>query len=734
MKRKKPMNKYRSIPVIAALILVLSMVLLPVHLSAAGADINVPADYATIQAGIDHAVYGDRVHVAAGTYNEKITLADGVQLLGAGAGLTIIDGAGLNGPLVSATDVDATTLLDGFTIANCLTNGGMYNTNSSVTVANCYFYNNRTSTTGGGMFNSNSSPTVTHCTFTENTAENGGGGMHNSGSSSPVVTNCTFSGNRTAKNGGGMYNDNSTPVVSGCVFSGNNSRGYGAGMCNTGSSPMVANSIFSGNVATTDGGGMYSNQSSPVVTNCVFKENKGRRVAWMYVRGSGLTTITNCTCFRNGDVNTAGGIYIFETATAQITNCIFWENGSSEIMNNSIDSVIKYCDIDGGYPPGENILDQLPLFIDAANADFHLQPGSPCIDAGDNDAPDIPEKDFEGDSRVVDGDGNGLAIVDMGADEYVPVYDLSVTQTDSPDPVLAGNELTYHITAANAGPSNASGIAVRDTLPEGITWKSADTHANGAYNSATGVWSGFNLAAGTSAVLDLTLTVDAPAEDGIVLENTLSISPDEYDANKLNNSNTETTTVQAPILKMSKIAELAVDVNWPRGISPGDILKYTLVIENSGSGTATRCIISDTPDANTRLNAGSVEAEPGVVSKGNSPFDSAVEIDLGDLAPHQSARITYYVSINFPLNISQISNQAMLQGNNFRALSSDDPDTASPDDPTVLSIIPAVKERVGGELRPVNKLDFIIPWAALASTLILASFLWKYLAGKHKAG
>jgi uncharacterized repeat protein (TIGR01451 family) len=729
MKRKnESMSRYRSIPVIAVLILALSMVLLPVHMSAAGADINVPADYATIQEAINHAVYGDRVHVVAGTYNEKITLANGVQLLGAGAEMTIINGS--SGPLVSTTGVDATTVLDGFTISNALTNGGMSNNNSSVTITNCTFYKNRTSLTGGGMLNLNSSPTVTNCTFSINQATQNGGGMYNSGSSLPVVTNCTFSGNRTDKNGGGMYNGNSTPEVTGCVFSGNYAKASGAGMFNSASSPVVTNCIFSGNEATSDGGGMANNQSSPVVTNCTFSGNKSKKIDWMFSQVSSSPRITNCTFY---GIRDACGILNSTDSLMQMTNCILWDSGNHDMITSPNESIIKYCDIKGGYP-GLNNIDSDPLFVDAANRNFHLQSGSPCIDAGDNEASDIPDKDFEDDPRIVDGDGNGLATVDMGVDELLPDFDLSVIQTDSPDPVLAGNDLIYHITAANAGPSNAGGIAVRDTLPAGVTFKSADTHANGAYNSATGLWSGFNLAAGTSAVLDLTVTVDAPAEDGIMLENALSITPDAYDANKLNNSNTETTTVQAPILKMSKTAELAVDVNRPRGISPGDILKYTLVIENSGSGTAAGCIISDTPDANTRLNAGSVESEPGAVTKGNSPFDTAVEINLGDLAAYHSARISYYVTIDYPLNISQISNQAMLLGYNFKALSSDDPDTASPDDPTVLSIKPAVKESVGGELRPVNRLNFIFPWAALASTLILASFLLMYLAGKHKAG
>jgi hypothetical protein len=51
---------------------------------------------------------------------------------------------------------------------------------------------------------------------------------------------------------------------------------------------------------------------------------------------------------------------------------------------------------------------------------FHLQKGSPIIDAGDNSAPGIPPTDLAGQPRIVDGNGDGVAVVDIGAYEYQP--------------------------------------------------------------------------------------------------------------------------------------------------------------------------------------------------------------------------------------------------------------------------------------------------------------------------
>ena len=57
--------------------------------------------------------------------------------------------------------------------------------------------------------------------------------------------------------------------------------------------------------------------------------------------------------------------------------------------------------------------------MDVANGDLHLDPGSLCIDVGNYAAPYLPSHDFEGDIRILDGDGDGTAIVDMGVDEVV---------------------------------------------------------------------------------------------------------------------------------------------------------------------------------------------------------------------------------------------------------------------------------------------------------------------------
>jgi hypothetical protein len=57
------------------------------------------------------------------------------------------------------------------------------------------------------------------------------------------------------------------------------------------------------------------------------------------------------------------------------------------------------------------------MFVQPAANDYHLLPGSPAIDAGNNGATALPATDLDGHARVLDGNGDTLAVVDIGADE-----------------------------------------------------------------------------------------------------------------------------------------------------------------------------------------------------------------------------------------------------------------------------------------------------------------------------
>jgi len=282
---------------------------------------------------VDLDLEGGIVHVLDGTYFETIDLVGGVDVLGAGAGVTIIDGGADSQSVVTVTNVGSGTVFDGFTI-----------THGSVGV-------------GGGMRLDNSSLTVTNCIFTENSASLMGGGMYILNTSSPVVANCIFDDNEvTGLNGGGIccWGNGSSTIINNTIVN-NTANDNGGGIyVSPGSSPIITNNIIVGNTAV-DGGGIYSDTAAlPTSFNNVW--------------GNSLNEYVNC------------------------------------VPSNSI-SVDPLFD-DPGPPAYDYHLDSDPLNF------------SPCIDAGNNGALSLPATDFEGEPRVFDGDDNGTATVDMGADEY----------------------------------------------------------------------------------------------------------------------------------------------------------------------------------------------------------------------------------------------------------------------------------------------------------------------------
>jgi parallel beta-helix repeat protein len=284
-------------------------------------------------------------------------------------------------------------------------------------------------------------PTLTNCTFSGNSASRGGG-MYIEARSSPTLIDCTFSGNSALAEGGGMYiYFYSSPALTDCIFEGNSAGYAGGGVYNWYySSPALTNCTFSGNLASTSGGGMYIHSSSlPVLNNCTFEGN---------------------SAIING-----GGIWVGGGSSPVLTNSILWADTPDEIFNYDLGSVpvVTYSDVQGGYT-GEGNIDAEPSFVDAANGDFHLEPGSPCTDAGNNGAPNLPDHDFEGDARILDGDGDETAIVDMGVDEVVyggsvvVEVDIDVKPTSKSNVINLGSRASLPVAILTTGAFDASTV------------------------------------------------------------------------------------------------------------------------------------------------------------------------------------------------------------------------------------------------------------------------------------
>ena len=62
--------------------------------------------------------------------------------------------------------------------------------------------------------------------------------------------------------------------------------------------------------------------------------------------------------------------------------------------------------------------------------------------------------------------------------------DLTLTKTDSPDPIEVGEQLTYTLVATNNGPSTSTNVTLEDVLPDSVTFVSASATSGTCSQSA----------------------------------------------------------------------------------------------------------------------------------------------------------------------------------------------------------------------------------------------------------
>ncbi|MBC8526509.1 MAG: T9SS type A sorting domain-containing protein [Candidatus Cloacimonetes bacterium] len=253
-----------------------------------------------------------------------------------------------------------------------------------------------------------------------------GGGIYCCYHSTLYIKNVKIIGNTANHSGGGMYCEYDTEVylnnvtVSQNIISDN--YGYGGGVsCYKEVKFHFTNGVVQHNTARY-GGGISLNCSSSRLANVIVANNSANKGGGIYSYYSDLN-LFNVTSYGNTASESGGSIY-GGTPNTVLVNCIFWNDTPQEIDTTYSSVFVSYSDIQGGWD-GEGNIDADPLFADTTNNDFHLTEGSPCIDAGipDTTGLNLPSWDLDGNYRVWDGNGDGIAIIDMGCYEFdAPPY------------------------------------------------------------------------------------------------------------------------------------------------------------------------------------------------------------------------------------------------------------------------------------------------------------------------
>lgn len=253
-----------------------------------------------------------------------------------------------------------------------------------------------------------------------------------------------------------------------------------------------------------------ANNCYPSVNNCIVRSNGSHGIFLEGTNGTIDTVITNNWIVNNGGYgiymynvhaapeirnntiasNAAGGIYRYEVNhDPAILNCIFWGNGSNSITDfagRDFGNVTYSRTSVAHSGTGNTIYD--PCFVASTSGDYHLKSLSACIDAGLTVDDCYWEPDIDHEERIFDGNYDGVAKVDMGADEFyrsrgdlnadelVNFLDYALLMNRWLNTCSAGNQWCNGTDINHSGQVNGADLyfIIRDWL-----WQAAEPHLPG---------------------------------------------------------------------------------------------------------------------------------------------------------------------------------------------------------------------------------------------------------------
>jgi large repetitive protein len=245
--------------------------------------------------------------------------------------------------------------------------------------------------------------------------------------------------------------------------------------------------------------------------------------------------------------------------------------------------------------------------------------------------------------------GNGVAAEDDQASVTIraPEADLSVSKTVSNASPARGENVTFTVTATNSGPDTATGVALSDALPAGLTFVSA-TPSQGSYDATTGIWSVGAIPSGQSRTLAIVATVTSLTG----LSNTAQVSASDLpdpDSTPGNGNAAEDDQASVPLRVPSADLSLTKTVSATNP-ALGSTVVFTITVANAGPDDATGVTVTDLlPAGLTLVNfvPGNLvyDAVTGVWDVGTVPAGGSQQIriraSVDDLTPKiNTARVT----------------------------------------------------------------------------------------------
>ncbi len=306
----------------------------------------------------------------------------------------ISNNAGYSGGAIAAL-YDAYPL-----IHDCLLTGNYISAISvdhGAVIERCVIVDNEGYGSGGGIYSSNDSLVIIRdCIISRNVSESDnsqGGGISIYGEYSAMTTveNCLISENEAGAGGGIKCYGNLS--LSNCVIAGNQTTssysGCGGGLLqiwHAAQAIEISNSLIGNNLALRSGGGIAARDGLLTMTGCTLTGNTAYRHGGGLLLDHSPATLEKCTMADNQSSQAGTALSCFNSSP-QISSSIFWGTSPPPVIQTAGNSApeIIYSDVQNGWP-GYGNLDLDPFFALPDSGDYHLQWGSPCVDAGDPNA------------------------------------------------------------------------------------------------------------------------------------------------------------------------------------------------------------------------------------------------------------------------------------------------------------------------------------------------------------
>ncbi|WP_152926147.1 DUF7507 domain-containing protein [Microbacterium sp. GCS4] len=184
-------------------------------------------------------------------------------------------------------------------------------------------------------------------------------------------------------------------------------------------------------------------------------------------------------------------------------------------------------------------------------------------------------------------DDRATAAVDV-----TPSADVSIVKTVAETPAALNRQVSYTLTVANDGPSEAAAVTVADVLPADLL-SPATTSPGCTVSGSQLTCTRPTLAAGARFVVAVRSTLD-PATAADTLSNTATVASTTADPDPADNSSTVVVPVTGtPQVELVKRADAPTDSTGDGRIGAGDAVAYTFTIRNTGPVTLTAATIED---------------------------------------------------------------------------------------------------------------------------------------------